>query len=64
MPRPRIYEEERVATAIRLPTSLHDDLKRIANTRDVSVNFLIIRAVSDLLERVEDVDPLSMTPRA
>jgi hypothetical protein len=44
--------------------SLHDELKRIANTRDVSVNFLIIRAISDLVERVENVDPLPATPSA
>jgi len=49
MARPRIYDEERVATAIRLPVSLHSDLRRLAHARDVSVNYLIIRAVEELL---------------
>lgn len=62
MPRPKIYEEPRVATAVRIPTSLHNELKRIATSREVSVNFLVIRAVSDLVSRVGD-DPLT-SPRS
>ncbi len=49
MARPRIYQEERVATAVRLPVSLHADLQRLARARDVSVNYLVIRAVEELL---------------
>lgn len=49
MSRPRLYEEERVVAAFRLPQSLHDALKRAAAERDVSVNFLAIRALFRLM---------------
>jgi len=49
MSRPRVYDEPRVATAIRLPTSLHEELQTVASQRDVSVNFLVTRAVSTFL---------------
>lgn len=52
MGRPKIYDEPRVATAIRLPTSLRDELQTAAVERDVSVNFLVNRAVSDYLRRL------------
>lgn len=64
MPRPKVYEEPRVATAVRLPTSLHEELKQVAASRDVSVNFLVIRAVSDFVARVSNSDPLSTSSRA
>jgi hypothetical protein len=47
--RPRIYDEPRIATAIRLPASLRDELQAAAAERDVSVNFLVTRAVTDYL---------------
>jgi hypothetical protein len=50
--RPRIYEEPRVATAIRLPISLRDELQAVASERDVSVNLLVTRAVLDYLGRL------------
>ena len=49
MSRPKVYDEPRVATAIRLPTSLHGELQTAASERDVSVNFLVTRAVSAYL---------------
>jgi hypothetical protein len=60
MGRPRIYEEPRVATAIRLPASLRDELQAAALERDVSVNFLVTRAVFDYLRRLPS---LSDEPR-
>lgn len=54
MSRPRIYHEERVATALRLPQPLYDALKLAARKRDVSANFLAVRALSDYLERLTD----------
>ena len=61
MGRPRIYDEPRVATAIRLPVSLRDELLATATERDVSMNFLVTRAVSDYLRRLRspDADPSS-----
>jgi predicted transcriptional regulator len=55
MGRPRIYEEPRVATAIRLPASLRDELQAAAMERDVSVNFLVTRAVHDYLKQLPSI---------
>jgi hypothetical protein len=55
MGRPRVYAEPRVATAIRLPTSIRDELMTVATERDVSVNFLVTRAVTDYLRRLPEV---------
>jgi predicted transcriptional regulator len=63
MGRPRIYEEPRVATAIRLPTSLRDELQAAAAERDVSVNFLVTRAVLDYLGRLPAVSDEPSRPR-
>ena len=52
MARPKIYDEPRVATAVRLPVSLRDELRQVARARDVSVNLLVTRAVTDLLMRL------------
>ena len=52
MPRPRTYEEPRVATAVRLPVSIYRRLHDAASDRDVSANLLVIRAVSELLDRL------------
>jgi hypothetical protein len=49
MGRPKVYAEPRVATAIRLPASLRDELLAAAAERDVSVNFLVTRAVTEYL---------------
>jgi predicted transcriptional regulator len=51
MGRPRIYDEPRIATAIRLPTSLRTELQMAAARRDVSVNYLVTRAVAEFLGR-------------
>jgi predicted transcriptional regulator len=67
MARPKIYEEERVATAIRLPVSVHADLRGLARARDVSVNYLITRAVEELLansQGCEDGSGLSARPES
>ena len=52
MSRPKVYDEPRVATAIRLPTSLPGELQTAATERDVSVNFLVTRAVSAFLAQL------------
>ena len=44
--------ETRVATAVRLPASVHRRLQETASDRDVSVNLLITRAVSEFLDRI------------
>lgn len=52
MARPRTYAEDRVATAVRLPVSVHRRLHQAAVDRDVSANLLITRAITDFLERL------------
>jgi predicted transcriptional regulator len=62
MGRPKIYDEPRVATAIRLPASLRDELHEAATARDVSVTFLVTRALSDYLRRLPPPDALADEP--
>jgi hypothetical protein len=63
--RPKVYDEERIATAIRLPASLRVALLDAAFERDVSVNLLVTRAISDYLARLRPVeDDLEEAPRS
>lgn len=64
MGRPKICDEPRVTTAIRLPTSLRGQLQEAAAERDVSVNHLVTRAVSDYLARLGPLDSQADERRA
>jgi predicted transcriptional regulator len=55
---------ERISTAIRLPVELHGALQRQAEERDVSVNYLVTRAVDYYLRRLGPADPLDAEPLA
>jgi hypothetical protein len=44
----------RPSSLVRLPQHLHDELQRQAVQRDVSVNYLVVRAVSQYLETAPD----------
>ncbi len=60
VPRPKISNEPRVPTAVRLPESVHRRLHEAAAEREVSANRLVVNAVSrylDTLPPVEDVAP-------
>lgn len=48
----------RVSTAVRLPQELHEELQRAAEEREVSVNFLVTRAVYHYLNQLGPADPL------
>ncbi|HEY3941276.1 MAG TPA: hypothetical protein VGL60_02215 [Acidimicrobiales bacterium] len=67
MARRRTYSEDRVATAVRLPVSVHRRLHQAALERDVSANLLVTRAVTDFLERLTSaeaaLDPSAAAPR-
>ncbi|MGB6058525.1 MAG: toxin-antitoxin system HicB family antitoxin [Microthrixaceae bacterium] len=56
MGRPRVSDEKRIATAVRLPESIHRRLHRVATERDVSANLLVTKAVSDYLERLPSTE--------
>lgn len=51
MSRPKVHGD-RVTTQIRLPVDLHDRLQQAAEERDVSVNFLVVKALEDYLARL------------
>jgi predicted HicB family RNase H-like nuclease len=46
MTRSKTYDEQRIATAVRIPESLHADLQSMADQNDVSVNLLVTKAIS------------------
>lgn len=56
MARPRCSDEARVMTAVRLPASLRRALDEAAAARDVSVNLLVTRAVSQYLEHLSPAE--------
>lgn len=57
-------KDTRVATAIRVPKDLHTELQKQADARDVSVNFLIVRAINDFLDRLPTPEQLQESLRA
>jgi predicted DNA-binding protein len=60
MPRPRVYDQPRVATAVRLPKQLHERIQREADERQVSVNYIVERAIERYLERMVPVAELQL----
>jgi hypothetical protein len=56
--RPREYQEDRVATAVRIPKDLYRKLKHEASERDSSVNHLLVKAAEYYLDRLPPLDPL------
>ena len=66
MARPRLHDEPRVSTAIRLPESLHQRLRDAALDRDVSVNLLATKAIGQFLDSLLPADeilkPVSVVP--
>lgn len=53
--------EHRTATAIRFPPELHAALTKAAAERDVSVNWLVVKAVADFLPRLLPVEEMRWT---
>jgi predicted transcriptional regulator len=53
--------KNRTTTAIRFPDSLHDRLKEAAEERDLSINFLVVKAVEDFLDRLVPADEFRLT---
>lgn len=49
----------RVSTAVRLPADVHAELRERAEEREVSINFLVTRAVIHYLKALGPADPLS-----
>jgi hypothetical protein len=57
--RPRIHDEERVTTAVRLPRSLHEQLRRAADERQVAANLLVQKALEAYLPSLTPIDHLT-----
>ena len=57
MARPKLYEEPRVNTAVRLPRALHSKLRKTAYERELGVNLLITRAIESYLAGLEAPPP-------
>ncbi len=62
MGRPRISDERRIATAVRLPESIHRRLQLAASDRDVSANLLVTKAVDEYLDRLPTAEK-ALTPK-
>jgi hypothetical protein len=64
MPRPKVCDEPRVATAVRLPESLHRRLHDAASERQVSANRLVTSALADYLARLPSVAQVTESSRS
>jgi predicted HicB family RNase H-like nuclease len=53
--------KSRTTTAIRFPEALHEQLKVAADERDLSINFLVVKAVEDFLERLLPAEEFRLT---
>jgi predicted HicB family RNase H-like nuclease len=56
--------KQRTTTAIRFPEELHERLKKAADERDLSINFLVVKAVEELLENLVPANELRLTRAA
>jgi predicted HicB family RNase H-like nuclease len=61
MGRPRVHAEDRVTTAVRVPKTLHERVRSVAEERQVGVNFLMVRALEEYLDRLVPIDEVGRT---
>jgi hypothetical protein len=61
MGRPRVHDEPRVTTAVRVPKTLHERVRDAADERGVGVNTLVVRALEEYLDRLVPVDEVLRT---
>ena len=61
MARPKVHQEPRVTTALRVPRDLHERLKLAAEERQVAANLLAVKALEDYLDRLIPVEDLRLT---
>jgi predicted HicB family RNase H-like nuclease len=53
--------KQRTATAIRFPEQIHEQLRVSAEERGLSINYLVVKAVEDFLERLIPANELRLT---
>ena len=51
----------RTTTAIRFPDELHERLRVAAEERDLSINWIVVKAVEDFMDRLIPADELRLT---
>jgi predicted HicB family RNase H-like nuclease len=51
----------RTTTAIRFPPDVHERLREAAADRDLSINFLVVKAVEDYLPRLLPAEEIRWT---
>jgi predicted DNA-binding protein len=51
----------RTTTAIRFPNELHDHLKQAADERGLSINYVVVKAVEEFLDRLIPVEEFRLT---
>lgn len=56
MARPKVHQDARVTTAVRLPQHLYDRLRDEADARDTSVNHLLVKAAGFYLDRLPPLE--------
>ena len=54
-------QKPRTATAIRFPEELHEQLRHAAEERDLSINYLVVKAVEQFLPRLIPAEELTLT---
>jgi hypothetical protein len=59
--RPKLTSDSRVTTAVRLPPELHQRLRAVADERHVAVNYLVVKALEDYLQRLIPIDEVALT---
>lgn len=57
----RLDSANRITTAIRFDPELHECLRLAAEEREVSMNFLVVKATADFLERLIPVEEMRWT---
>lgn len=61
MSNPQRRTRPTTATAIRFPPELHEALRQAADDRDLSINYLVVKAVEDFLPRLIPASELRLT---
>lgn len=61
MASPTRQGQTKSVTAVRLPAELRVRLREAADERDLSVNFLVVKAVEDFLRRLVPADQIRLT---
>jgi predicted HicB family RNase H-like nuclease len=56
-----ITSKQRTATAIRFPEDMHEQLRVAAEERGLSINYLVVKAVEDFLQRLIPAEELRLT---